>query len=96
MIKYFKNFYNFFIKLFTCNYNNKIYVNEITYDKNKFYDITKKIRNFTPLDEQEMFFIKKLPHEQLYDLICLYCILVNYYIDNIDNEEKEIRDLYYN
>jgi len=71
MIQNFKKILNFYYK------TNKIH---IEYDKNKYYDITKKVRNMTVLDDKELLFIKTLPNEQINELFTIYnsCfILIN-------------------
>ena len=71
MIQNFKKILNFYYK------TNKIH---IEYDKNKYYDITKKVRNMTVLDDGELLFIKTLPNEQINELFTIYnsCfILIN-------------------
>ena len=60
----FKNFkkiiYYFDIGYYYKRYN-KIHIIDL-YDKNKYYDITKKVRNMGVLDEEELLFIKTLPN----------------------------------
>ena len=61
--------------------NNKINDDNILNEKH--YDLLKKIRNLTTLDEEELLFIKSLPSEQLFEIICIYnsyTIMINNYI----------------
>jgi hypothetical protein len=47
--------------------------NSISISNNKYYyDLTKDIKNFYPLSEEQIEFIKTLPHHELINIIKIY------------------------
>ena len=76
------------------NNNNREHLEEDKYvDENKHYEIIKKVRNFSTLDNSDVEFIKNLPPKELVDIIEILNIhieRVNEYINDMEKRNKKV------
>ena len=67
---------------------NKINNNIQHFNENKHYEIIKKVRNFSTLDNLDVEFIKKLPQKELVEIIEILNIHIERINEYINDMEK--------
>lgn len=63
-----------------CNISSPIIPeNAVTIHNNQYYDLLKNIRNGLKLTDHEIDYIKKIPHENLFNIIIIYDDMLQFY-----------------